>query len=107
MPHGIMPDSARQEGSATTYGLINMCSMGERNGRAEFDKWWHKHDNTKEFGHCIRQMSDDQLYAAWEHALKLQKNEKFTEAWPLLAMLSELLGHAIADRENILPEQRP
>jgi hypothetical protein len=23
MPHGIMPDSARQEGSATTYGLIN------------------------------------------------------------------------------------
>jgi hypothetical protein len=23
MPHGIMPDSARQEGSETTYGLIN------------------------------------------------------------------------------------
>jgi hypothetical protein len=23
MPYGIMPDSARQEGSATTYGLIN------------------------------------------------------------------------------------
>jgi hypothetical protein len=23
MPHGIMPDSARQEGSDTTYGLIN------------------------------------------------------------------------------------
>ena len=73
----------------------------------EFDKWWLKHDNTKEFGHCIRQMSDDQLYEAWEHARRLQKNEKFTEAWPLLAMLSELLGHAIADRENILPEQRP
>jgi hypothetical protein len=55
----------------------------------EIDKWWHKHDNTKEFGHCIRQMSDDQLYEVWEHALRLQKNEKFTEAWPLLAMLSE------------------
>ena len=52
-------------------------------------------------------MTDDQLYGAWEHALRLQKNEKFVEAWPLLAMLSELLGHAIADRENILPEQRP
>jgi hypothetical protein len=38
--------------------------------------------------------------------LRLQKNEKFTEAWPLLAMLSELLGHTIADRENILPKQR-
>jgi hypothetical protein len=25
----------------------------------EFDKWWHKHDNTKEFGQFIRQMSDD------------------------------------------------
>jgi formylglycine-generating enzyme required for sulfatase activity len=24
MPYGIMPDSARQEGSATTYGLINI-----------------------------------------------------------------------------------
>jgi hypothetical protein len=72
----------------------------------EFDKWWLKHDNTKEFGHCIRQMSDDQLYEAWEHALRFQKNEKFREAWPLLAMLSELLGQAIADRENILPEQR-
>ena len=46
----------------------------------EFDKWWLKHDNTKEFGHCIRQMSDDELYEAWEHALRLQKNEKFTEA---------------------------
>jgi hypothetical protein len=41
------------------------------------------------------------------HALRLQKNEKFTEAWPLLAMLSELLGHAIAIRENLLPERRP
>jgi len=28
----------------------------------EFDKWWHKHNNTKEFGHCIRQMTDDRLY---------------------------------------------
>jgi hypothetical protein len=27
MPHGIMPDSARQEGSATTYGLINRCIL--------------------------------------------------------------------------------
>jgi len=52
-------------------------------------------------------MADEQLYAAWEHALRLQKNEKFTEAWPLLATLSELLGHAIADREDILPQQRP
>jgi hypothetical protein len=52
-------------------------------------------------------MADEQLYAAWEHALRLQKNEKFTEAWPLLAMLSELLGHALADREDILPQQRP
>jgi hypothetical protein len=41
----------------------------------EFDKWWYKHDNTKEFGHCIRQMTDDQLYEAWEQALRLQKNE--------------------------------
>jgi hypothetical protein len=32
---------------------------------------------------------------------------KKQEARPLLAMLSELLGHAIADRENLLPEQRP
>jgi hypothetical protein len=54
-----------------------------------------------------RQMSDDQLYEAWDHALRLQKNEKFTEARPLLAMLFELLGHAIADRENILSGQRP
>jgi hypothetical protein len=52
-------------------------------------------------------MSDDQLYEAWEQALGLQKNEKFTEARPLLVILSELLGHAIADRENILQEQRP
>jgi hypothetical protein len=73
----------------------------------EFDKWWHKHDNTKEFGHFIRQMPDDQLYEAWEQALRLRKNQKFTEAWPLLAMLSELLGHAIADRENLLPQRRP
>ena len=35
----------------------------------EFDRWWYKQDNTKEFGHCIRQMTDEQLYAAWEHAL--------------------------------------
>jgi hypothetical protein len=28
----------------------------------EFDKWRHKHDNTKEFGHCIWQMTDDRLY---------------------------------------------
>jgi hypothetical protein len=35
----------------------------------EFDKWWHKHDNTKEFGHFIRQMPDDQLYETWEQAL--------------------------------------
>jgi hypothetical protein len=52
-------------------------------------------------------MTDEQLYDTWEHALILQKNEMFTEAWPLLAMLSELLGHAIADRENLLPEQLP
>jgi hypothetical protein len=31
MPYGIMPDSARQEGSATTYGLINMCSRPGHN----------------------------------------------------------------------------
>ena len=73
----------------------------------EFDKWWYKQDSTKEFGHCIRKMADEQLYAAWEQALRLQKNEKVSEAWPLLAMLSELLGHTIADRENILPKQRP
>jgi hypothetical protein len=81
--------------------------QGERNGLGQFDKWWHKHDNTEEFGHCIRQMADDQLYEAWEHALRLQKSTKFTEAWPLLVMLSELLGHAIADRENLLPGQLP
>jgi len=63
--------------------------------------------NTKEFGHCIRQMTDEQLYEAWEHALRLQKDEKVSEPWPLLAMLSELLGHTIADRENNLPKQRP
>jgi catecholate siderophore receptor len=27
MPHGIMPDSARQEESATTYGLINISKI--------------------------------------------------------------------------------
>ena len=84
-----------------------MCRMENEMDWDEFDKWWHKHDNTKEFGQFIRQMSDDQLYEAWEQALRLRKNEKFTEAWPLLAMLSELLGHAIADRENLLPNQRP
>ena len=73
----------------------------------KFDKWWHKHDNTKEFGHFIRQMSDDQLYETWERALRLQKNEKFTGAWPLLTMLSELVGHTTADRLSLLPEQRP
>jgi hypothetical protein len=83
-----------------------MCAKGFEMDWGAFDKWWLKHDNTKEFGHCIRRMTDDQLYEAWEHALRLQKNEKFTEAWPLLVMLSELLGHVIADRENLLPEQR-
>ena len=73
----------------------------------EFDKWWYKQDNTKEFGHCIRKMADEQLCAAWEQALRFQKNEKVSEAWPLLAMLSELLGHTIADREDILPKLRP
>ena len=69
-----------------------MCGMGEQMDWGEFDKWWHKHDNTKEFGHCIRQMSDDQLYETWEHALRLQKNEKFTEAWPLLAITTVRLS---------------
>jgi hypothetical protein len=50
-------------------------------------------------------MTDGQLYDTWEHALILQKNEMFTEVWALLAMLSELPGHAIAERENLLPEQ--
>src|SRR3984893_13244321 len=27
MPYGIMPDSARQEGSETTYGLINTSNL--------------------------------------------------------------------------------
>jgi hypothetical protein len=43
MPYGIMPDSARQEGSATTYGLINsIIAWGKRpltvkiNGVARF-----------------------------------------------------------------------
>jgi hypothetical protein len=30
MPYGIMPDSARQEESATTYGLINRMFRARR-----------------------------------------------------------------------------
>jgi hypothetical protein len=30
MPYGIMPDSARQEKSAITYGLINNTGFGQK-----------------------------------------------------------------------------
>jgi hypothetical protein len=44
MPQGIMPDSARQEGSATTYGLINIAfrytdSVGTRNQFSIAAQW--------------------------------------------------------------------
>ena len=41
----------------------------------EFDKWWHKHDNTKEFGQFIRRMSDDQLYEASERSETSEERE--------------------------------
>src|SRR5580704_5927696 len=55
----------------------------------EFDKCWHKHDNTKEFGQFIRQLSDDQLYEAWEQALSLTLADS--------GGVSESIFHALPD----------
>jgi hypothetical protein len=54
MPHGIMPDSARQEGNETTYGLINIvCEKDDFAGGAMTERYFEARlggDRVKLFG---------------------------------------------------------
>jgi hypothetical protein len=54
----------------------------------------------REFGENLANMSDDELYEAWEKALGLRQQEELREAWPSLDILIELLNRLIALRDN-------
>ena len=51
-------------------------------------------------GIVFANMSDDELYEAWEKALGLRQQEELREAWPSLDILIELLNRLIALRDN-------
>ena len=48
----------------------------------------------------LARMSVDQLRDAWQKATALRRKEEFQEAWPLLEILTHLLGDYIEHRES-------
>jgi hypothetical protein len=45
-------------------------------------------------------MSVDKLHDAWQKATALRRKEELQEAWPLLEILTHLLGDYIEHRES-------
>jgi hypothetical protein len=60
----------------------------------------HKSSSLKAGDRELARMSVDQLHDAWHKATALRRKEKFQEAWPLLEILTHLLGDYIEHRES-------
>jgi hypothetical protein len=60
----------------------------------------HRRRSLKAGDRELARMSVDQLHDAWQKATALRRKEELQEAWPLLEILTHLLGDYIEHRES-------